>query len=272
MTLLVAAPELGFDAVFLSFQLLDGPFALARVIAATLLALFVGLVLARLCGKFAGGTSDSDAPTETPEGSFYERLVIGLRVRFGEMVDATAPWILVGLLIAAFAAPLVDGEWLQSLPPWSEVPFFALLGLPIYVCASGATPLAAVLVAAGASPGAALAFLLTGPATNATTFGVLSSIHGKKTAIVFALLVGGFAIVLGYAVNFFLPEASTAISTHIHPREDLFSQVSLVLLVGIYLLSLARQGPREFLRQLFSLPDDSDDCQESCHGEGHSHG
>ena len=89
------------------------------------------------------------------------------RAGFVELVDGTAPWIVLGLAIAAAAEPwLVQMLWAQ----WSdvlEVAVFALLGMPIYVCAAGATPLIAVLLAAGVSPGAALAFLLTGPATNA---------------------------------------------------------------------------------------------------------
>ncbi|HIA28025.1 MAG TPA: hypothetical protein EYN79_07910 [Planctomycetes bacterium] len=275
MTLLVAAPELGFDAVFLSVTLLDGPFAIARVVAATLLALLVGIVLARWCGRTPGVVSAGDAPPEAPEGPLLSRLTAGLRVGLGEMVDATAPWILVGLLIAAFAAPLVEKDWIGLLPPWSEVPFFALLGLPVYVCASGATPLAAVLVAAGASPGAALAFLLTGPATNVTTFGVLTSIHGRRTAVLFALLVGATAILLGIAVNIFLPTASTVIGAedgHIDMPTGTLAWTCLGGLGLLFLLSLARQGPRVFLRHLFSLPDDPEHCDDPCHSDSHSHG
>ena len=50
---------------------------------------------------------------------------------------------------------------LASLPVCPLMPTwvcFALLGLPLYVCASGATPLAAAIIFAGASPGAAVAF------------------------------------------------------------------------------------------------------------------
>ena len=44
------------------------------------------------------------------------------------------------------------------MPRMAQVALFAVIGMPVYVCASGATPLAAVLIAAGLSPGAAVAF------------------------------------------------------------------------------------------------------------------
>src|SRR5262249_52536105 len=115
------------------------------------------------------------------------RLAGGLRYGFGDMVDSTAPWILVGLGLAALLGPWLSAGGVEGVPRALEVPLFALIGMPLYVCASGSTPLAAVLIAKGVSPGAAIAFLLTGPATNVTTFGVLARLHSKKTAALFAL-------------------------------------------------------------------------------------
>ena len=83
-----------------------------------------------------------------------------------------APWILVGLALAAAAHSLLGDQLSEIVPQALEVEVFALLGMPAYVCASGSTPLAAVMIFHGASPGAALAFLITGPATNVTTIGV----------------------------------------------------------------------------------------------------
>ena len=150
IALLIAAPELGFDAVILSLKLIDGPFALARVACAALLALGVAIVLGRFWK-----TLDTSAPGQEPprlEGGASSRLRGGLRAGFVELVDDTAPWIILGLALAAVAFPLLEGDWLGSIPDFLEVPIFAILGMPIYVCASGATPIAAVLVAQGVSP------------------------------------------------------------------------------------------------------------------------
>jgi len=44
---------------------------------------------------------------------------------------------------------------------------------PLYVCATASTPIAAALILKGLSPGAALVFLLAGPATNVATMTVI---------------------------------------------------------------------------------------------------
>jgi uncharacterized membrane protein YraQ (UPF0718 family) len=213
VALLIAAPELGLDAVFLSVQLLDGPFALARVIAAAVLALAVGWWLGGLARRTASGAAEGSAPPRI-EGPPLHRLREGLRSGFVELVDDTAPWIILGLAIAAIAWPILGGEWLEGLPPHLEVPIFALLGMPIYVCASGATPIAAVLVAQGISPGAALAFLLTGPATNVTTFGILSQLHGRRFALLFAVVMAIGAIGIGYTVDAAIGPVETHFDRH----------------------------------------------------------
>jgi len=53
-------------------------------------------------------------------------------------------------------------------------------GIPLYLCASASTPIAAALIAKGLSPGAALVFLLVGPATNAATIAVVGRLVGSR--------------------------------------------------------------------------------------------
>ncbi|MCB9879495.1 MAG: permease [Planctomycetes bacterium] len=136
---------------------------------------------------------------------------------FGPAVDNTATWILAGLVLSAMLMPYVDRDWIAGLPPGLDVPVAALLGLPIYVCATGSTPLAAMLLVQGLSPGAVLAFLLTGPATNVTTFGVLARLHGGRTAFVFAVAMWIGAVALGYLANWLIPSPAHWPSTaHAH--------------------------------------------------------
>lgn len=279
VTLLVATPELGIDAVFLSFTMVDAPFAIARVLAAAALAMIVGLLAVTYIPPFKGASNATES--EEPDRPIGERIVKGLKVGLCDLVDSTAPWIVLGLFLAAGLYPLVEDEtYLSMIPDWLKVPGFALLGLPIYVCASGATPLAAILIAGGASPGAALAFLLTGPATNATTFGILSDLHGKKTAILFAVCVGLGAIGMGYTVDALLPEVSIRATAHLghdHGEEGHssftqpgFLEVSLLALTLLFTLSIFRKGPRPFMTQVFGVPAGSPESSSdgSCCSSG----
>ena len=57
------------------------------------------------------------------------------------------------------------------------------------------------LIAAGASPGAALAFLIAGPATNAATMAVTWKLMGARTGITYLLSVVLVAVGAGLALD-----------------------------------------------------------------------
>jgi len=199
LAFLIATPELGWASMVLSFGLLGTEMTLIRVGGAALLALSIGILL----GSKIKMRQQQPIPREE-RPPFLKRLRDGAGYGFGQLADSTGPWILLGLLIAAMMQPVLDSGWLASLPLGADVFAAALIGLPLYVCASGSTPLVAMLLLKGLSPGAALAFLLTGPATNLTTFGVLANLHPKKIAVAFSILMPLGAIVLGLTVNSWL--------------------------------------------------------------------
>jgi uncharacterized membrane protein YraQ (UPF0718 family) len=284
LAFLVATPEIGLDAVLLSFPLLGLEMTLLRVGVSFVLALAVGVVVGGWIERRAAAVQDPSVPAAEPEPAagqslpLRSKLVAAVRTGYGEILDSTGPWILVGLMLAAFLQPWIDTEALTRLDPALQVAAFGLVGLPVYVCATGATPLIAVLIATGLSPGAALAFLLTGPATNATTFGVLEQLHGRKVALMFTGTVIAVVLGLGWGVNALWPNAGVgAGQLHEHHEPSLLSLGSAVVLGGLFVVSLLRQGPRGFLGRLWELgghshPAGHDDHEHDGHAhEGHGH-
>lgn len=259
---LIATPELGVDAVLLSVPLLGLEMAGIRVAGAMVVALLVGWLVGIYAGRKGLPVTPGDASALAPASGqpFRERLKRGTRFGLEEVVDHTAPWILLGLAVAAFLDPLLQEGWLHSLPARWEVVVFAFLGIPIYVCASGATPLVAVLMQNGVSPGAVLAFLLTGPATNITTFGLLGQLHGRRVALVFSAAIAGVSIALGYLVNLLYPGFQPP---ELFEREETspsrLQLISLILLGFIFLSSWLRQGPRGFARQILLFDEQRGD-------------
>ena len=250
---LVATPELEIAALLLTWQLLGGEFAMTRIGAAAVLAIAAAIVTARRAPPVTADGAATDDPPR-PRG-LLPRLNAGMRAGLGESVDETAPWILVGLGLAALLTPLLDPAFFVGMPSAVAVPLAALIGMPLYVCASGSTPLAAVLVMKGLSPGAALAFLLTGPATNVTTFGVLSRLHDRRTAVVFATVMFLGSTALGLLVDLFLPRDAGVVHTlDAHDGASTFQSMALLALGAIVLVSVLRQGVRRFLGQLFDTP------------------
>ena len=273
MAFLVATPELGLDAVLLSVPLLGGPMTVARVLCATLVALLVGWIVGRRAEAIEPIVEVEVPDADGSELTLGQRFAVAMRTGYGEIVDGTAPWILVGLVIAAVAAPLLDSPWLAGLSGPGEVAVFAALGLPVYVCASGATPMVAVLLAAGVSPGAGIAFLLAGPATNVTTFGILSQLHGRGVAVGFGVLIAVLCVLLGVAVNVLVPDAGQfAMAMGSGHDSSWLSEAFLLALALIFVASILRRGPRPFVAKVFAQAGETThDHDHDDHREGEAH-
>ena len=269
---LVATPELELAAVMLTWQLMGGEVALVRIGMAAVLALVVGVLVASFTKQSEldplADADECSMPDAKPEG-FALRLKSAFVFGFGRAVDSTATWIFTGLFLSALLMPYVDPEWIAGLPPGIDVPIAALIGLPLYVCATGSTPMAAMLLVQGLSPGAVLALLLTGPATNITTFGVLAKLHGKRASLIFACSMWAGAVGLGYVANWAIsaPELSSFDNGN---QPSTLAWSILWIMVAVFTLSLLRQGVRPFLERLFESPVNLEDGHDHSH-HGHSH-
>jgi uncharacterized membrane protein YraQ (UPF0718 family) len=264
MAFLVATPQLGLDAILLTVPLLGGELAIARMVAAVAVAIVIGVVVGRLAAPATPAAAAAD--DHAPAGGLLARVRAGLHFGFAEVVDHTGPWILVGLAIAAVMAPLVDAEWIAGLPWGVDVLLLALIGMPLYVSGSGATPLVAVLVLKGLSPGAAVAFLVTGTAINTDTYRMLAELHGRAAAVRFVAVLGLVAVAIGLAVNGVLEQVT------LWPTVEVRGWVGDVALYGmaaVFALSMLRQGPRGFMDQIID-PYDKHHDHDHHHSEGHT--
>lgn len=252
LAFLIAAPEIGVDSFLLSLSMLGTLTSVARLVCALLVALAVGWVVGRMAqnAPVHGALADEHAPAPAPRG------LAALRRGLFETWGHLAPWILFGLLVTALVEPWIPSDWSSALPAWLQVVVLSLLGMPTYICATAATPFAALLLAKGFSAGAVIAFLLVGPATNVTTFGALARMHSRRVAIAFAATALGATLLLGWGVDLaarHLPIAATlgaaaGAAEHEHGAAQLAASVLLGLLT---LWVLVREGPRSFLAQLW---------------------
>ena len=260
---LVATPVLGAASVLVSFRLLGAELTLARVAAAAFLAVFIGAVLGRALTRVSG---NSLPPQALP--AWAPRLREGLHYGFIDVPDRTLPWFTAGVVAAAMLEPMLDPTFLEGLPPGLDVPALALIGMPVFLSALGATPLAAVLIHKGVSVGAVVALALTGPAVNVSTFTLLQQLHGRKLAVTFFLVMAVAATALGYAVNMALPGATVALHD-LTPTP--FDHAALGLLALLALWSLLRQGAHGFVSQVVELHDHHHHYHEHGKEPGHEH-
>lgn len=207
---LVSVPETGVDSMAVTYALL-GPFlTMVRPVAAFLTATVTGILIEKL---------PDDAPSEGPfpsDGNVHalasedssavprlRRLVEGFRYAFGDLLRDMGGWLFLGILISGFIAALVPEDFTQRIfaHEGRSLLLMLLMGVPLYICASASTPIGAVLMAKGLSPGAALVFLLAGPATNAATLTVLHRFWGKAATAIYLLSVAVCSVVMGWVTN-----------------------------------------------------------------------
>jgi uncharacterized membrane protein YraQ (UPF0718 family) len=270
LAFLAATPALALEAIAISLPLLGVELTVARVLAVVLLGLCVGATLGRL-----SHTSEPPAfePAVTTRSSGGTRLRLALRIGLGDLVDDVGPWLLLGLVVAALAQPLIDRQWLALLPRGVDILVFTLLGLPLYLSAAGATPVAAMLVHEGVSPGAALAFLLVGPAVHLAVVRTLGRLHSRRVALTFTGAVAGLAALLGVLTNALIEQAhEPALHEAVPEAPGIVHQVCAIALAALVALSVLRLGPRGFVGLVLFPHGHEDGCDSECSEHDHDHG
>lgn len=109
----------------------------------------------------------------------------------------------VGFMINKYVPATVIMKYLGSGNVFA-IPMLALIGLPLYVSGTSSIPVVNALMAGGASSGALLAFMITGPGTSAGVLAGIATIMRKKAIALYAAYLLIFAIVLGYLYDFLL--------------------------------------------------------------------
>ena len=116
-----------------------------------------------------------------------------------------------------------------------------LAGIPLYVCATASVPLAASFLFLGATPGAALAFLIAGPATNAATVTTVNRVLGRRTMVIYLLTIALSSFGAGLLLDWLGPRAAVIpiFSGHENHLQDIgwFDHLSALALVVVMTFS-----------------------------------
>jgi len=277
MSFLISTPETGVDSIALTYGLLGPAMAILRPLVAVLTAIVAGLISVVMpadvdndetaADTHAHGHKphDDDANVQLPGVPANEPVDFASRMHriisygFGTLLDEIAFWMLLGIVLTGLmAAALPNGFFSTALGlDRGLLPMILMIiaGTPLYLCASASTPVAAALLAKGLSPGAALVFLLVGPATNATTMSVVGRLLGGRRLRVYLFTIIGVSLAAGLAVDEFGGQAfrATAFSRAMTPGYDFMSLVKLAtafIFAALLWTSLRRTGMGEGLAEL----------------------
>jgi len=259
VSFLIATPETGPDSVAISYALLGPVMAVVRPIAAILSAVFSGLLTnvfvsseaptasvssrAPACTSCCSESCSSDKPKQ--DGTLVARTWGGIRYAFTDILDDIALWLAIGLVVAGLMSALVEPQALGAYGSGiGAMVVMLVVGVPIYVCATASTPIAAGLIAVGVSPGAALVFLLAGPATNIATLGVVGKDLGARALAGYLLGISLSAIASGLILDALLSALSIDIQVQMAAASEAVPQgiaiASAILLAPFFIFSLVR--------------------------------
>lgn len=212
---LISTPQTGVDSIMVTYSLLGPLFAVVRPFVALVTGFAGGLIVNAVdksenktlpmettCaanGNCSGGTC---APASSNANARSEnRLIAAGRYGFVTLPHDIGRFLFFGLILAAVISAVIPENYFSSYLGRGILPMLAMLavGIPMYVCSTASVPVAAALMAGGVSPGAALVFLMTGPATNAATITTIWKVLGRSTALIYlgTIAVGSMLFGLG---------------------------------------------------------------------------
>jgi len=254
---LLSTPQTGVDSIAVTYALLGPVFAVFR----PLTALLTGLAGGGLVQGFgesdgvkavndSGSVACTEACCERNERAGYLTRI--LRYGLVTLPRDIGLALLVGVLIAGAMSALVPQDHLAAYIGGGVLSILLMMaaGVPVYVCATASVPIAAGLMHMGGSPGAALAFLIAGPATNAASFTTIWKALGRRTAALYLLTVGASALGFGLLLDWLMPIAEMslpqlAVHTHMQSDGGWLYHIAAVALLAVLLysyISKARSG------------------------------
>jgi uncharacterized membrane protein YraQ (UPF0718 family) len=219
ISFLLSTPQTGVDSILVTYSLLGPVFAIFR----PLVALATGVIGGSLVSLFGRPADVSPEATDAPGddatvSTWKTKFLDGMQYAFITLPRDIGKPLLLGLVIAAVISALVPDdfftEWRGRGLPTMLV--MMAVGIPIYVCASASVPVAAALILKDLSPGAALVFLMTGPATNAAGLATIWNTLGRRTAILYLLTVAGCALGAGLLLDVLVYNAEINVISHAH--------------------------------------------------------
>lgn len=229
LSFLISTPQTGVDSISITYALLDPIMTVFRPIATFITAMVAGIAgnilqspknvsvpsntstknmvpLTMVSSTSTGSSSppiscgcNSCGEADPSELPLYGRIISGIKYAYVELLGDISYWLIIGIVLAGIITYLVPADLVSSYlggGPFSMV-LALVVGIPLYICATASTPLAAVLILKGMSPGAAFVFLLAGPATNAATITMVLKYLGKRSTAIYLSSIAVCAVAGG---------------------------------------------------------------------------
>jgi uncharacterized membrane protein YraQ (UPF0718 family) len=263
LSFLISTPETGIDSISVTYALIDPVMTVFRPFSALITAVTAGISANYLDrraayedpGEMETGPACGDEGCHCEEGKTQKKGLMGVfHYAFVELLNDIVFWLVFGIVIAGAISALIPDDLLRDYLGTGIVSMLVMvmLGVPVYMCAASSTPVAASLIMKGLNPGAALVFLLTGPATNAGTIAIVGRLLGKKMMAVYVGTIVAVSILLGFLLNgIYLAlgiDAAAAVGTASEKIPPFLKLLGSYVLLSIIIRNLWVTGRKNLLR------------------------
>lgn len=272
LSFLIATPITGVDSILATYGMFGWAFTIYRLISSLIISIIAGVLTniygesrdqereKPLFGVAASGSVNATAPLKSfaPKSASEDSgasccssascsvedeqnkkfsFIKALKYAFGTLLKDIASPLFYGLLIGALITIAIPQNLSETLLEYSWLSYFivTLIAVPMYVCATASLPIAAGLMLAGVSPGAAFVFLSAGPATNTVTIGVVKKMLGARTLYIYlgTIIIG--SVLFGFGLDYALRDVSAREMVHVHEEFGFASVASSFLLWSLVL-------------------------------------
>lgn len=247
---MVATPETGVDSIGITLALMGPVMAIARPIAAISSAIMAGKLVrwwdvetppkqevVKSCCK---ANKAAAAPA-----TVLEKTKAVMQYGFGKLLSDFMGWLLVGLFFAALIQTYVPASFFSDYGSGVfAMMLIVIISIPMYICATASTPIAAGMMLSGISPGAALVFMLTGPATNIATLMVVKNELGKRSLAGYLTGVIVTALIMGLLFDWLLSYFDIKIAVEMGAHNDMASllySASAIILAGLIVFQYGKK-------------------------------
>ncbi|WP_213999554.1 SO_0444 family Cu/Zn efflux transporter [Arsukibacterium sp.] len=273
---LSATPETGVDSISVSYVLLGPVMAIVRPVAAIISAITAGLLVGRAteapapadisnnvkscCAAKATPISEpvkpsccSAKPKTAAKPSLWQQAKEGLQYSTGKLLSDFYLWLMLGFFFAALVQTLVPMDSLTRYGSsiWTML-LMVLISVPMYVCATASTPIAAAMMLVGISPGAALVFMQAGPATNIATISVVYKELGKRALAAYLFGVIVMSVLFGWLLDQGLAYFDITVQGAMQHQHSVLpgwlELAAALLLAGLILRIIGQQLSQRWLR------------------------
>jgi len=247
---LIATPITSVDSIAVTYAFFGPLFAAYRVVASLIVSIVVGIATHIFSPPKPVNTQELQNPcqycdlTTEHKHSLKERLSKGAVYGFFRLPSEIGRWILLGIIAGGILSFLLPKDAITRLAGSGLLPLLIMLGIgiPLYVCSTGSVPIAAALVKQGFSTGAAIVFLLVGPATNFAEIFALLRVLGKQFLIVYLISLALASLAAAYAYDIFFKFQKLVSTQHECCTDEplsLFNQISGTALLFLLLVAQA---------------------------------